>query len=221
MGMNFPPNASHPSPPTIGELFPSPPVEGVPLYMWDGEKWVTQTAGGAKVPIYTDGSTPMAAQLTLIAPPVAPTDAAAKSYVDGKTPIPATAAEYVANSAPSKMLTPGAVWTGATPVVSGPTGSLAPDMGVAFDFVWTINSATGMLNNPVASSAKIGQKGIIYIVQGAGGGFAIPSANWGSQYKFPAGIKPTLTTTAGAIDAVSYVVKSLSEILCVFNADLK
>jgi hypothetical protein len=74
MALNFP-NA-----PTTNQLYPQPPIAGVPVYRWDGQKW---TSSAAKTPVYTDGSTAMTAQLTLIAPPVNPTDASAKSYVDG------------------------------------------------------------------------------------------------------------------------------------------
>ena len=35
MGINFP-NA-----PTVGQLYPSPPQQGLPVYQWDGEKWTT------------------------------------------------------------------------------------------------------------------------------------------------------------------------------------
>jgi hypothetical protein len=76
MGINFP-NA-----PTVNQLYPQPPVAGVPVYRWDGQKWTTQGATATKTPVYTDGSTAMAAQLTLVTPPVNPTDAVAKSYVD-------------------------------------------------------------------------------------------------------------------------------------------
>lgn len=76
MGINFP------NSPTIDQLYPQPAVAGLPVYRWDGEKWTTQGASPTKTPVYTDGTTPMTAQLTLIAPPVNPTDAAAKSYVD-------------------------------------------------------------------------------------------------------------------------------------------
>jgi hypothetical protein len=77
MGINFP-NA-----PTTNQLYPQPPVAGLPVYRWDGQKWTTQGAPATRTPVYTDGSTPMTAQLTLVAPPVNSTDAAAKSYVDG------------------------------------------------------------------------------------------------------------------------------------------
>jgi hypothetical protein len=74
-----------PNAPTVGQKYPQPPVTGVPVYTWDGQKWTT--VGGAvsgKTPIVSDGSVPMAAGLTLVAPPVNPTDAAAKSYVDAR-----------------------------------------------------------------------------------------------------------------------------------------
>ncbi|MEY9428143.1 hypothetical protein ABH975_003458 [Bradyrhizobium ottawaense] len=86
MGLNFP------SLPSVGTVYPSPALPGVPQYRWDGEKW-TQQGLQLKQPIYADGSIPMAAQLTLVAPPVAATDAAAKSYVDSRPP-PAGSVRY-------------------------------------------------------------------------------------------------------------------------------
>jgi hypothetical protein len=72
-----------PNSPTVGQKYPASPIGGQPTYTWDGEKWTT--VGGAvtgKTAVWTDGSSAMTAQLTLVAPPVNPTDAAAKSYVD-------------------------------------------------------------------------------------------------------------------------------------------
>jgi hypothetical protein len=78
LSINFP-NA-----PTLNQLYPQPPVVGLPVYKWDGEKWtVPAAAGTTKTPVYTDGSTPMTAQLKLFgSPPVATNDAAPKNYVD-------------------------------------------------------------------------------------------------------------------------------------------
>ena len=42
---DFPPNASHPAAPALGDKWPQPPVPGLPVYTWDGEKWTTK--GGA------------------------------------------------------------------------------------------------------------------------------------------------------------------------------
>jgi hypothetical protein len=50
MGINFP-NA-----PAVGDLWPSPPVAGVPVYKWDGAKWTWQSASGA--PTVFVGDTP-------------------------------------------------------------------------------------------------------------------------------------------------------------------
>jgi hypothetical protein len=72
MAMQFPSN------PAVGDKHPQPPIMGQPIYTFDGEKWTTAGgAVGAKNPVWTDGSAPMAAQLTLVTPPVAPTDAVA------------------------------------------------------------------------------------------------------------------------------------------------
>jgi hypothetical protein len=49
VGINFP-NA-----PTINQLYPQPPVAGMPVYRWDGQKWMT--AGANSVYVYV-GDTP-------------------------------------------------------------------------------------------------------------------------------------------------------------------
>jgi hypothetical protein len=78
-----------PNAPTVGQRFPATPTTGVPTYTWDGAKWTTIGAPlGGKTPVYTDGSNPMAATLTLSGDPVNPTDAADKHYVDNAAPPP-------------------------------------------------------------------------------------------------------------------------------------
>ncbi|TAI63878.1 tail fiber domain-containing protein [Bradyrhizobium sp. Leo170] len=75
-----------PSSPTLGQVYPPSPIVGIPNYRWDGEKWTTVGMQIGTAPLlYADGSVPMTGQLTLVAPPVANSDAAAKSYVDGKS----------------------------------------------------------------------------------------------------------------------------------------
>lgn len=72
-----------PNSPSVGQLYPQPPVVGQPVYKWDGEKWTTiGGALGGKVAVYTDGTTPMTAQLTLVDPPVGGVSATSKNYVD-------------------------------------------------------------------------------------------------------------------------------------------
>ena len=122
-------------------------------------------------------------------------------------PVAATAAEYLGNSAPTKMLTPGAAWTAAAPVPLTDASAVTPDFSAGIDFTWTLGAAGRTLQNP--NAPKLGQKGLIYLTQDATGGRTITA--WGSQYKFPGGIKPTLSTAANAVDTVSYAVKSATE----------
>jgi hypothetical protein len=84
MAMNFP------NSPTIGDRFPVSPALGQPQYVWNGMLWTTHGVSASspgKIPIYTDGSNPMTAQLTLVGDPVNPTDAADKHYIDSHAPL--------------------------------------------------------------------------------------------------------------------------------------
>jgi hypothetical protein len=76
MAMNFPDT------PTVGQVWPSPAVVGTPVYKWDGTVWSSLGAQPGKMPVYTDGSSPMTAQLTLVGNPVNPNDAVNKTYSD-------------------------------------------------------------------------------------------------------------------------------------------
>ena len=129
-------------------------------------------------------------------------------------PTAATAAEYVSNSAPTKMLTPGAAWSAAAPVSPTVAATLTPDFSAGIDFAYTLNQVGHTLANPTAP--KVGQKGVIYLTQDGTGNRTITT--WGSAWKFPGGTKPTLSTANGAIDAISYAVLTTGVIACTFNA---
>jgi hypothetical protein len=140
---------------------------------------------------------------------------ATKQYVDGKAPAAATAAEYIANSAPTKMLTPGAVWSAAAGIAGvADAATITLDFSTASDFSITLAGVGRTLANP--TNVKNGQKGIIYIVQDGTGSRTITT--WGSSWKFPGGIKPTLSTAPSALDAISYAVIASSLIVCTFSA---
>jgi hypothetical protein len=109
-------------------------------------------------------------------------------------PATATAAEFRSNSAPGKMLTPGAVW-GAAGIVSLPASGQI-DFGAGFDFV----IPGGNIYNPI--NVKQGQKGCIYIYAGV--------AYWGTSWKFPNGIKPVIVGS----DCISYWAYSSDWIFC-------
>ena len=133
-------------------------------------------------------------------------------------PVAATAAEFRSNSAPTKMLTPGAVWGAAgwanTPDTSG---TITPDMSAGIDFYSTVSGAGRTLANP--TNVKAGQKGVIFLIQDATGGRTITT--WGNLYNFPGGIKPVLSSAANAVDMISYVVSGGLSIFCTFNADFR
>jgi hypothetical protein len=81
MAMNFP------NSPMVGDKYPVSPSAGQPQYIWNGTLWTTHGVappGPGKVPVFTDGTNPMTAALTLSGDPVNPTDAADKHYVDGQ-----------------------------------------------------------------------------------------------------------------------------------------
>jgi hypothetical protein len=129
-------------------------------------------------------------------------------------PVAATAAEYISNSAPTKMLTPGAVWTAASLVaISDSTGTITPPLNVGADFICTLSGTGRTLANP--TSGKNGQKGVIYLCQDATGGRTITS--FGNLYYFPGGVKPSLSTAPGAIDILSYTFSGTAY-FCTFNA---
>jgi len=114
----------------------------------------------------------------------------------------ATAAEYRNNSAPTKILTAGAVWSAAAVVALTDGATVTPDLSLGIDFSWALGAAGRTLANP--TNLKPGQKGVIILTPGASGTIT----TWGSAYKFPGGIKPALTT--GGADIISYVAAGTS-----------
>jgi hypothetical protein len=71
-----------PIPSVIGQKHPAVPIEGVPTYTWDGEKWITGLTSGSAF-VAKAGDT-MTGALVLPADPTLALQAATKQYVDGK-----------------------------------------------------------------------------------------------------------------------------------------
>lgn len=86
------------------------------------------------------------------------------------------------------------------PLDSG--ASLAPDFSAGFNFSVTLNE-DATLENP--SNAKPGQHGSIYITQDGVGGRTLA---YGSAWQWEEGAVPVLSTAAGALDVLSYKVRS-------------
>jgi len=84
--------------------------------------------------------------------------------------------------------------------------TITPDFAVANNFSVTLGGAR-TLANPTNQTA--GQAGTIVITQDGSGGRTLA---YGSNWKFTSGSAPSLTTTAGAVDVLSYYVESASRI---------
>lgn len=65
------------------------------------------------------------------------------------------------------------------------------------------------INNP--SNIEVGATYIIILKQDAEGAHTV---SWGSQYKFPAGTAPTMTTTANKADVITLVAYSSTVLMC-------
>lgn len=93
--------------------------------------------------------------------------------------------------------------------------TITPDFAVANNFSLTLGG-NRTLANPTNQTA--GQSGVIVITQDGTGSRTLA---YGSNWKFPSGTAPTLTTTAAAVDVLVYQVESASRITARLIADVK
>ena len=93
--------------------------------------------------------------------------------------------------------------------------TVTPDFAVSNNFSLTANQ-NFTLANP--SNLVAGQSGIVAITQDATGGRVI---SWGTYFKAAGGTKPVLTTTANAVDYISYYVESATRIFVSITSDVK
>ncbi len=93
--------------------------------------------------------------------------------------------------------------------------TITPDFNAANNFSVTLGG-NRTLANPTNLTA--GQHGVIVITQDGTGSRTLA---YGSNFKFPAGTAPTLTTTANAVDVLAYYVESASRITARLIADVK
>ena len=151
--------------------------------------------------------------------PTDPFGVATKQYVDDTIPDIAEAADYLDNT-PDLLLTTDQVWEAAAPVEVDDKGvgvwtSADMSLGIDFNVIWDVTGATRQFNflNP-----KPGQKGVVYFVQPA---TFITAIQWDTPIKFAGGVEPVPTPTTGAIDVLSYTVRSATEIMCAWGGDYK
>jgi hypothetical protein len=132
MAFNFP------NSPTVGDKYPVSPGPGVPQYTWNGQMWTTHGVsppGPGKVPVWTDGSNPMTAQLTLFADPVGANDAARKAYIDNHAPLAGSVRYDVAQTLTSGQQAQAQNNIGLTSLV--PTGTVMLFYQAAAPTGWT------------------------------------------------------------------------------------
>ncbi len=205
---------------TVGDLVTNAELATMAAYSFKGNNsGSTASPGDVTIPGLTAKATPAGTDLILISDQAA--SGAWKKVAISDLPssggaTAATAAEYLSNANNTKFVSPNTAWNAAAPVANVTAASFTPDMSAGVDFIWTLNSVTGTIVNP--TSPKPGQKGIIFITQDGTGNRLITT--WGSQYKFAGAVKPVLSTTANAIDMLSYTVKSATEIMCSFQAGM-
>ena len=93
--------------------------------------------------------------------------------------------------------------------------TITPNMNNANNFSVTLGG-NRTLANPTNLTA--GQSGVIVVTQDGTGSRTLA---YGSNWKFPGGTAPTLTTTASAVDVIAYYVESASRITARVVADVK
>jgi hypothetical protein len=94
---------------------------------------------------------------------------------------------------------------------------------IAVDFNTLINGSVTLggsrtLGNPTNASGAVGRCGRIYFTQDATGSRTL---SYSSNWKFPAGVAPTLSTTPAAVDMLSYCVRTSTAIDAVLNKDFR
>jgi hypothetical protein len=93
--------------------------------------------------------------------------------------------------------------------------TITPDFAAGNNFSVTLGGSR-TLANPTNLTA--GQSGVIVVTQDGTGGRTLA---FGSNWKFPGGTAPTLTTTAAAVDVIAYYVESSSRITARLVGDVK
>lgn len=109
-------------------------------------------------------------------------------------------------SVENTFLTPANIYTAAAPVALTSSATVTPNGNSGFNFTLLLgHNAT--LANP--SNFKTGQSGVIVVTQDSGAPWTLA---YGTNWKFPGGA-PVLSTTAAAIDVITYYVVSGSIII--------
>lgn len=108
----------------------------------------------------------------------------------------------------------------ATPVtVAISTSTFTPNFAAANNFGITLVHASCPCTLANPTNIVAGQAGQIIVTQSATGSDLISS--YGSDWKFSGGTAPTLTTTANAVDVLSYYVIDTTHIAVTATSDIR
>ena len=91
--------------------------------------------------------------------------------------------------------------------------TITPDFALSNNFSVTLAGIRTMAN---PTNLVAGQSGSIFITQDGTGSRTLI---WNSYWDFATGVAPTLSTTAGAVDRVDYIVRTATSIHTVFTGD--
>ena len=94
--------------------------------------------------------------------------------------------------------------------------TVSPSFITSIHHVVTLGGNRTLSHQDTASA--IGQCGSIFIIQDGTGSRTL---SFNSAYKFAGGTAPTLSTAAGAVDRIDYIIRANSVIHCAFTADVK
>jgi hypothetical protein len=192
-GANFRlPHGSAPTTPTNGDVWTT--TGGVFAYINGSTTQLLSSIGTVSI---AQGGT---GQTTALAAFDALKQQATTSYI-GASQF-ATAAVFRTGTDTTKSLVVDQTWASAAEVTITYAASVAPDMSTFFNSVITL---TGNLTLANPTNPKVGQTGVIRLVQDGTGSRTI---TFGTNWKFAGGTAPVLSTAANATDLLFYQVIS-------------